>query len=305
MSPPITDRTPSLRTVYAKLVAVSAIWGGTFVAGRYLGREVAPLISASARFLLASVVLLAYLLVTRTPIRIPEKRLLLRLAMLGFFGVLAYNICFFYGLRHTTASRASLIVSLNPAMIALASFCFLHERLRRMQIAGILLCIAGAGLVIVSRSGGSLSGTLYGDGVVLGCVVSWVVYSVFSRSVSERLGPLLTVSYSIWFGTLMLCGASVLVVDEPFLPALYGMSAGQWAGIVYLGIVGSAVAYIWYYDAIRHIGATRSGAFIALNPVTAVFFGILLFGEEITLLTCLGGMLAIFGICLCNGVGKK
>ena len=297
-----TGNSPSLRTIYMKLVAVSAIWGGTFVAGRYLGAGVPPLLSATARFLLSSLSLLLYLLISRTPIVVPPIRQLLQLAMLGFFGIFAYNICFFYGLSHTTASRASLIVALNPAMIALASLCFFHERLQKRQFLGILLCIMGAGLVIVSRSKDSLAGTLTGDLIILGCVVSWVVYSVFARDVSKNLGPLLTVSYSIWFGTLMLCIACAFIVQEPFFASLLALSSAQWMSIAYLGFIGSAVAYIWYYDAIGYIGATRSGAFIALNPIIAVLFGALLFKESLTPLTCFGGAAAVLGIYLCNSI---
>ncbi len=293
-----------LRIIYMKLLAVATIWGGTFVAGRHLGGGVAPLVSASVRFFLASAALALYLMVTRTPVPVPSKKKMLHLAMLGFFGVFMYNVCFFYGLSHTTASRASLVVALNPAMIALASFCFFHEKLQKIQILGVLFCILGAGLVIISRDEGALSGSLYGDIIILGCVVSWVVYSVFSRDLSQTLGPLLTVSYSIWFGTAMLCAATLCVEGGKVFASLPAITAPQWVSLLYLGIVGSAIAYIWYYDAIRQIGATRSGAFIALNPVTAVLFGMLLFGEVLAPAACFGGMLAIAGIYLCNA-GKQ
>ncbi len=289
-----------LRIIYVKLVAVGAIWGGTFVAGRYLGGEIPPLISATTRFVISSLVLLAYLLISKTPILIPHGKQLLHLAILGFFGIFAYTIFLFYGLSYTTASRASLIVAMNPAMIALASWIFLHERLRPRQSVGILFCLVGSGLVIASRSPDSLSGSLMGDCILLGCIVCWVVYTVCSRSLSGSFGPLLTVSYAIWLGTAMLIVASLLTLQEPIVPTLANLSAGQWFSLVYLGFLGSAMAQIWYYDAIRRIGATRTGAFIALNPVTAVLFGVLLFGEKLTPSIGLGGGLAVLGIYLCN-----
>jgi len=65
-------------------------------------------------------------------------------------------------------------------------------------------------------------------------------------------------------------------------------------------VLGSALAYIGYYDGIHKIGATRSGVFIALNPLTAVILGALLLGEQLTLTMCLGGGLILTGIYLCN-----
>ncbi|XLM23353.1 DMT family transporter, partial [Chromobacterium piscinae] len=72
----------------------------------------------------------------------------------------------------------------------------------------------------------------------------------------------------------------------------------QWAGLLYLGALGSALAYIWYYDGISSIGPTRSGAFIALNPLTAVLLGAGLLGERLTPAMAAGGALAIAGIVL-------
>ena len=108
-------------TVYAKLVAVSCLWGGTFVAGRYLSADVAPLLSASVRFVLASLTLLLVLSLKGQLVRQVTASQALQLVLLGFFGVFAYNLFFFYGLHYISSSRASLIVALNPALIVLGS----------------------------------------------------------------------------------------------------------------------------------------------------------------------------------------
>lgn len=113
--------TPSDLPVYLKLSMVTMIWGGTFVAGRILSDALAPLLAASLRFLLASVALLLFLALARIPLARPTLKQGVQLAVLGFFGILFYNLCFFYGLHYINASRASLIVALNPAVIGLAS----------------------------------------------------------------------------------------------------------------------------------------------------------------------------------------
>jgi len=70
--------------------------------------------------------------------------------------------------------------------------------------------------------------------------------------------------------------------------------------LLYLGVLGSALAYIGYYDGIRRIGATRSGVFIALNPLTAVICAALFLGEPLTVPMIVGGALILLGIYLCN-----
>ena len=288
--------------VYLKLAAVTMIWGGTFVAGRFLADSLTPLFAASLRFLLASLALLLFLLLARVPLVKPSFTQWLQLVVLGFFGIFFYNLCFFYGLHYINASRASLIVALNPAVIALASCLVFKERLSRVKVAGIAICIAGASLVIVSRNPQLLAGNAdawIGDLLIFGCVLAWGVYSLCSKDLNQSLGPVQTVTYSILLGTAMLWMTSA-ARGELSAEALLNLGPQQWLSLMYLGVLGSALAYIGYYDGIRQIGATRSGVFIALNPLTAVILGALLLDEQLTLAMCLGGGLILAGIFLCN-----
>ncbi len=290
------------RLTYCKLVAVTMIWGGTFVAGRYLADQVSPLLAASARFILASLALLLFMAAARVALVRPSLAQLAQLAVLGFFGIFFYNLCFFYGLQYINASRASLIVALNPAVIGLASWLLFKERLGRTRGVGIALCLGGAATVIVSRNPQLMQGTpdsWVGDLLIGGCVLGWGVYSVFSRGLNASLGPLQTVTWSVLLGSLMLT-VSAVSAGEVTLQALTRIDLRQWLALSYLGVLGSALAYIGYYDGLRRIGATRSGVFIALNPLTAVVCGALLLGEQLTLPMLTGGAVALLGIYLCN-----
>lgn len=306
---------PSDLPVYLKLAAVTMVWGGTFVAGRYLADSLNPLLAASLRFLLASVALLLFVRMARIPMVRPSARQWLQLLLLGFFGIFFYNLCFFYGLHYINASRASLIVALNPAVIGLASWLLFKERLNKAKVVGIAICMAGASMVIVSRDPQLLAGGVgvgagawLGDLLIFGCVLGWGVYSLFSRELNQTLGPVQTVTYSILLGTGMLWMTSI-VRGEVSVAAISQLGAQQWLSLLYLGVLGSALAYIGYYEGIRKIGAMRSGVFIALNPLTAVVLGALLLGEPLTLAMCLGGGLILAGIFLCNKplarAGKK
>lgn len=288
--------------VYLTLAAVTMIWGGTFVAGRFLAGSLSPVFAASLRFLLASTALLGFLWLARIPLARPTPKQWLQLALLGFFGIFSYNLCFFYGLQYINASRASLIVALNPAVIGLASWWLFKERLGRAKTAGIATCIVGAALVIVSRNPQLLAATpdaWIGDLLILGCVLSWGVYSLFSRELNQTLGPVQTVTFSILIGTVMLWILTA-VRGELSWQALNDLGLAQWLSLIYLGVLGSALAYIGYYDGIRKIGATRSGVFIALNPLTAVILGALLLGEQLMPAMYVGGGLILSGIYLCN-----
>ncbi len=288
--------------VYVRLALVAVAWGGTFIAGRSLA-AIAPMFAASLRFLLASAALSLFLLVSGQGFRRVTLRQALMVTLLGFCGIFAYSFFFFCGLQHISASRASLIVALNPAMMTLIAYLFYHERVSTLKVIGIALCFCGVALVVgggtpQGAEGARGSGWL-GEALISGCVLSWSAYSVFGKSVVRQLGPLHTVTYSIYAGTLLLLAytASTGALD---FAAVARFSTGEALSLLYLGLVGSAVAYIWYYDGIQKIGVARAGVFIALNPLAAVLFGAALLGEQMTLATLLGGALIISGIVLEN-----
>jgi drug/metabolite transporter (DMT)-like permease len=280
---------------YLKLLIVSMIWGGTFIAGRLISPDIEPMASSAFRFLIASGVLLIsmFWMGGLKPLTLKQG---VTICFLGFVGIFMYNVFFFKGLQLIPASRASLIVAINPAMIALASFFFLRERLTLINVFGLILSLVGVSF-IVGQGSLVVDGFGLGDLSILMCVVSWVCYTVFSKTISSEIGAFHTVTYSILFGTgLLVMGCWVTGVDM----SLKRVSDVDWIAYVYLGGFGSALAYILYYQGIQALGATRSGVFIGLSPLTAVLIGVIWLEETMTVFQIVGGFLVITGVYLCN-----
>ncbi|MEA3470151.1 MAG: DMT family transporter, partial [Thermodesulfobacteriota bacterium] len=168
---------------YAKLFFVALFWGGTFVAGRTVAQNVGPFSTAFLRFAVASFFLIFVTKNLEGGISPLKKHQIVPVLLLGMTGVFAYNIFFLSGLKIIEAGRASLIIATNPVFIALFAYSFLKERLTGINIAGILLCASGA-IIVISKGnpliiieGGLGSGEFY----ILGCVVSWVLYSLIGK----------------------------------------------------------------------------------------------------------------------------
>ncbi|PHM36308.1 DMT family transporter [Xenorhabdus innexi] len=287
---------------YIKLTIVSMIWGGTFIAGRFISSDTSSLLSASVRFILAAFVLIIVIAFSKKGFIKINKSQIASITMLGFFGIYVYNLCFFYGLKYIDASRASLIVAINPAVIATVSYFLFKEKMSTIKTVGISFCLFGAGIVIIGNNLSTLlsnKGDMIGDISILGCVISWVIYSVFGRKTINEIGALYTVAYSVIAGALMLT-VTALVTGDINSAALISLSMSDLISLIYLGVVGSAIAYVLYYDGIGKIGATRAGVFIALNPLTAILGGVLFLHEKFTVSICIGGILIIAGIAMTN-----
>ncbi|UVL57600.1 DMT family transporter [Pseudomonas sp. B21-035] len=296
---------PSQFCTYLKLALVAMIWGGTFVAGRAVASAVDPLMLGSLRFALASLVLAIILRVSKKGFVRLSKTQAVQVAGLGFAGIYAYTLFFFHGLQYTDASRASLIVASNPAVMAIMAYLCFRQRLGRTQLLDIALCLLGAGWVVLARAPAAIGqGSWLGDGLIFGCVLSWVIFSVCCSGLVKQLGALHTVTYAVFAGAAML-SVHALLNGSLSISALHALSAPELLSLGYLGALGSALAYVLYYDAIARIGATRAGSFIALNPLTAVVAGALLLGEQLSGAMLAGGTLLISGILLVNRVPAR
>ncbi|MEI7637291.1 MAG: DMT family transporter [Syntrophus sp. (in: bacteria)] len=285
--------------IYLKLFLTAVLWGGTFVAGRIVAQEVEPAAGSFLRFAVASLLLLIMTWQTEGCLPIPHRKQVIPLLLLGLTGVAAYNIFFFLGLKIIPASRASLIVATNPVFIALGSALLFKDRLTSKRIAGIALCLTGA-VVVISR--GDIMALLshgigQGETFILGCIVSWVSYSLIGRGVLKEISPLVAVTYACLIGTFILAVPAVL---EEMITAVPGYSLTSWLAILFLGVLGTVVGFIWYYEGIKALGPTRAAVFINFVPVSGVILGWLILDETINLSLVLGALLVISGAWLTN-----
>jgi drug/metabolite transporter (DMT)-like permease len=283
-------------SLYVKLVLATAFWGGTFIAGRVAASTLEPSVIAFLRFLAASILLAAFLTFSRESWTKLNWRQLALVLGGGLTGIVAYNMFFFSGLKIIEANRASLIVALNPAAIMITAGLLGMERMTGQRAAGILVALLGVWIVLSNGRVTDIDGSLgTGEIFILGCVVAWVAYTIIGRTLVQEFSPLQFTTYSSIAGCL---GLSI--------PALMSIRTGVGfrldaiLAILFLGVFGTALAFVWYYDGVKNLGPTRAGIFINLVPVWGVLLSTLLLAERIPVTSILGGMVILVGVLLTN-----
>ncbi|HEY3046695.1 MAG TPA: DMT family transporter [Polaromonas sp.] len=292
----------SLLGIYLRLSCVPVIWGATFIAGRIVSAHLPPATAAFIRFVFATLALLAALQLSqglRALTQVTRRQLLGTMA-LGATGILAYNLLFFSALAVLPAGRTSLIVALNPIVTLLVAAAFLGERLSATRWLGVGLALLGV-WVVVTR--GDLSQLLQsvgkGELAMLGAVCAWAVYTLLGRRLLQGLSPLLATLWAAIWGTLFL--ALLALRDAPSLQAS-SFIPEVWAGLAFLGLLGTALAFVWYYEGIRQLGAARTVVFNNLVPIFGVLLGWLVLGEPLSVSLIAGGAMALAGVFLVNRV---
>ncbi|HEX5668405.1 MAG TPA: DMT family transporter [Chitinophagaceae bacterium] len=281
--------------VYLKLVMTAMFWGGTFIATRIAAQTFGPFTGAGYRYIFALVLLL--------PLAFRQNRRLLRvqasqlpvLLLLGFTGIFAYNYFFFKGLKTIPASRGALLAALNPTIVMIISAMVYKEEITMRKLAGIMISLTGV-VIVISRGKVTelLSSLETGDLFMLGCPLTWAVYTLAARPALRHTTPLQATTWASLSGVIMLL---LFSITEPY-PVEVPLKV--WVALLYLGLIGTVVAFVWYYDGIRKIGPTRTSIFNNLVPVFAVLFSVIILKEKVSWYTWIGGAMVIGGVLFVN-----
>lgn len=288
--------------LYARLALVALFWGGAFIAGRRLALQMPHFVAAAARYVMATAVLIGFLRRREGALPRPIGRQWLGIGVLATTGVFAYNAFFLGALERLAAGRAALIIATNPALTAVAASLIFRLRYAGWQWVGVAVAFAGAAIVVSRGELGTLGSSAIGTGEALmfGGVLSWVVYTMVGRSMMRRpdaLSPLATTAHASALGLLLLA-----VVAAFELPQVQWSKRGavDFAAIAYMGLIGTAVAFVWFYEGVKVLGAARASVFTSLVPVFGVLLAVLLLGEPLLGSMVVGGLVTLAGVSLAS-----
>lgn len=277
---------------FLMLSVVVFLWGSSYTLLKMGLEEMSPINLAFLRFLLTlpPFAVFAYLRQKQT-----FDKSIFRdwkiLMTLGLTGVTLYHTFQNVGLRFTTASNSSLIISANPVFIALLSHLSLKEKMTWKRVSGMILAFLGIILVIGPlRLAFDPLGTV-GDLLSLGAALSWAVYSVFGKGILSKYGAQRVTMFSMIFGTLFLLPI-LLVSEKPALPT----SIWLWFLLLILSLLCSGVAYFFWYDALEDVSPTEAGVFLFLLPIISVSFAHIVLSESLDASFVMGALLVILGV---------
>ena len=286
---------PTLSALFAVI-----IWGGTFIATKIALKEVSPATIVWIRFGIG-VIVLGITVFARKQFALPAKNDLAYLALLGFIGVTFHQWLQATGLQTARATTTAWIVATIPVFTALLGWMVLKEKMGWVRVSGIVIAALGVLLIVSEGNLNSLfsgeTGTI-GDLLILISAVNWAVYTILSRRELARHPAARMMFYVMLFGWLFSC--IWIFGFGPALTELPRLTASGWTSILILGIFGSGLTYIAWYDALQEIPASQLGVFINIEPLVTTLLAVPLLNEPITLITLLGGAIIILGVWLVN-----
>jgi drug/metabolite transporter (DMT)-like permease len=287
---------------YLLLSLTPLFWACNWVIGRGLHHDIPPMGMTFFRWFFAIAILAPFALphVRRDwPIVAKHWRTMLGL---GVVGIGTHNALAYLGLNFTTATNGVILNSFIPVMIVTIAWVFLRERLRAMQIAGVVISLSGV-LAILSQ--GSLA-TLaafrlnVGDLFVILSMAMWSAYTIALRWRPAGLHPL-----SFLFVLAVIGDLSVLPMwlGEMALGHFIAWTPAGVAALVSVALFSSVLAYIFWNRGVEEVGASVAGLFVHLMPVYGVVLAWLFLGETLGMHHVAGIALILAGIAITSRGG--
>jgi len=276
-------------------------WGWTFVATKIVLEYLNIFDIFGLRLLLALPVLLIIIWLKKLKFNFTRKEKIQ--VVIGGIIMTAHLFLQILGLKYTSATNTGWIVGVTPLVMALMSYLILKEKLGLRGVIGI--AVASAGIMLLMSKGDLLNFvwlSSVGDWLILASSHTWALYTIATRDVVREKDPLavtfavLLPSAVIMFG-YMCCGSN--------WSKLAHLPAEPMLALIFLGVLGLAVAHWFWQEGVKRIGAARAGIFLYLMPVATTALAVPYLEESFGLFTALGGLLVLGGVWYSERKPKK
>ena len=281
------------RTLVGLLCGLGAasIWGGMYVVSKVVLEIIPPFSLVTIRLILGAMTLALVLLLRGFPTI--SRRQIGQVLGVGFVG---YGISLslqFLGTKLSTAANGSLVTSATPAFVLLFAWILLKEKITTRRLMALFLATLGVIAVIDPRSAQLNPELFLGNLSLIGAAVTWALYSVLVRKVTQNTDVLL-------FSLIAFIGGLPVVIPagawELSTVGIGTITPGVMAGVLFLGIISTALAMVLWNTAFAFVDAGLASLTFFAQPVVGTLLGWFFLKEPITPLFLLGGFLIGIGL---------
>lgn len=282
---------------YIAFAALSLIWGASFLFIKLGVHDMSPTVLVLVRSASGAIGLGAIMVAMRRPLLSADwRRRLIAFLVMAVLNALLPWAAIAWGEQHITSGLASILNSTTTLWTAVLIYWVIPaERPSALNYAGVLIGVAGVViLVLPDIAAHGISGSVVGVGAVILASVSYAVAALYVRLKLRGMSV-----YQQSFGQLAVTTLLAIPIAAPALPSVH-LAWLSMGAVIALGVGGSGIAYLLYYYTMNTLGPVRATGVTLVVPVTAVFWGVVLLGERLTITTIAGMVITMAGIVLAN-----
>jgi drug/metabolite transporter (DMT)-like permease len=294
----VKDALVALSSPYLLLAFAVLCWAGNFIVGRAASEVIPPVAFNFWRWVIALLILLPF----AGPALWRERHAVLRawwpIALLALTGLTLFHTCVYLGLGQTEALNGFVTFAISPLFFGLFAWLLFEDPVHPRQLVGVVLSIAAA-LTVVSRGDpAALLGLEVhaGDLWLLAAVVLWALYSVLLRLRPADLPPLAFLAAVILMALIQL--VPLYALELVFTGRTLELGWASAAGLGYVAVFASVLAYIAWNQGVREAGPVPAGAALQLMPLFGAGLAIVFLGETLEVYHLIAAALIALGLWL-------
>jgi len=221
-----------------------------------------------------------------------DKKDIPRFAACALTGVVINQMLFIKGLTLTSTIHAALLMLTTPLLISVLALWWLREKFTGLKLAGLLLGIGGALLLILSRDASGIA-SIKGDLLILINAISYAIYFIIVKPLTGRYSPLHVIRWVFTFGFVMIVPFSWHDASQA---AWQSATLSQWAALASVVICGTFLTYSFNSYSLKNLGAAITGSYIYTQPIFAAIIAALFLQEDFSWEKMLAGALIFGGV---------
>ena len=281
---------------WTAFIGLSLAWGSSFLFIKIAIQEVGPFTLAGTRVAIGAAALVLTALAMRSKVNLSRNQVR-SLFVIGLFNTAMPFALISWAEIQLDSGVASILNGTVPLFTAIIAYFWLkEEQLSRRKIIGLLIGFAGV-IVVISRDG--LAGFQFNIGSQVAMLIATASYAfaaVYIRKTSPGIPLVIQAAGTLIFASILLWAGALLFESPVVVPTL----SITWIALIWLGIVGSFVAYLLYYYLLNSAGPTKAVMVTYIFPVVGVALGVLVLGESLNIQMVFGTALVISSVVIVN-----
>jgi len=280
-------------------ILIGLIWGTSFLWIKVAVQEISPLVLVGFRTLFAALGLVVFLLIDRkSRMAWSEiKPFIPVFLVLGLVNVAIPWLLISWAEKHIETGVASILNATMPLWtIIISPLVISDDHINLPKLAGLTTGFLGVVLLFLPSLGKGWSTNLIGQAAVLAATLCYASATIFARKKAHGLNPKIQTFLQFSVSTIMVWVMTFFIEKQIILPRL----PLTWVALLWLGLLGSGLAYIIYFDLLHRMGPTRLSMVTYIPPVVGVLLGIIFLGEAFHWQSMVGALLILSGIYIVN-----
>jgi drug/metabolite transporter (DMT)-like permease len=288
--------TPATRTDWIIFLALGFMWGSSYLFIKLAVDSFGTFTLIGLRLLIGAAFLWIVLRASRTALP-RERRVYGHLIVMSVINIAIPFFLITWAEQSVDSALAAILNATVPLFVIVLAPLFLpDEPIRLNGILGLAIGFVGV-VLIVSPGLTAVAGTVPGQLALLGSSISYAIGNVYARRNIQGQPPMIPAVFQVTFA-LLIVGLLAIILERPWTAT---PDAEAWFSVVWLGILGSGMAYLAYFRLLLTWGATRTALVAYLLPVVGIVLGFLVLREPIDASLLAGTALVIAGVALVNG----